>query len=58
MKKIKLKKHNWTPVEESKGTWGYHRYVCKHCKKETHIGLDIDYEAVECKGKNKKNENT
>ncbi len=52
-KAFKLKPHDWQPIKESWGTWGYHRYKCRHCKKETHIGLDIDYEAKECACKKK-----
>lgn len=47
----KLRPHEWAPIKESKGTWGYHRYRCVNCEKETHIGLDVDYEAKECLGK-------
>ncbi len=50
----KLKSHVWEPVESSKGVWGYHRYACKNCGKETHIGLDIDYEVKECASKRPK----
>jgi hypothetical protein len=49
-----MKKHRWEPIEESKGFWGYHMYKCNVCGKNTHIGLDIDYEALECPGKPKK----
>jgi hypothetical protein len=51
--KHELKSHEWEPIEESKGTWGYHMYKCKNCDETTHIGLDIDYEAKECTGKPK-----
>lgn len=46
-----MKPHEWVPVEESKGVYGYHMYKCRNCGKDTHIGLDIDYEAPECTGK-------
>lgn len=42
--------HKWKPIESSRGKWGIHRYECSECGKETHIGLDIDYGAPECKG--------
>lgn len=47
-KTAKLSKHDWEPLKESKGVWGYHVYRCKRCGEETHIGLDRDYEALEC----------
>lgn len=45
-----LRKHKWEPIKESKGRYGYHMYKCSNCGKDTHIGLDIDYEAKECPG--------
>lgn len=49
LEKVKAR-HLWTPIKESKSVYGYHMYKCGVCGKETHIGLDIDYEAVECPG--------
>lgn len=46
---VKLKPHEWEPIKESKGVYGYHQYKCKNCPKTTHIGLDIDYAAPLCK---------
>jgi DNA-directed RNA polymerase subunit RPC12/RpoP len=48
-----MKPHKWEPVKSSRGTWGYHVYKCAACGADTHIGLDIDYEAKVCKGKPK-----
>jgi hypothetical protein len=42
----KTHKPKWEPLESSKGFWGYHIYKCQVCGKETHIGLDIDYEEL------------
>ena len=44
--------HIWDPIKESKGAYGIHMYRCVACDKETHIGLDIDYEAEECSFEN------
>lgn len=47
----KLKPHRW--AGKTKGSYGWHVYICEACGKETHIGLDIDYEAPVCEGKTK-----
>lgn len=52
-----MKKHAWGPDKTSLGFWGYHKYICKNCGKSTHIGLDIDYDALECATKAKRKRN-
>lgn len=58
MKVERLGRHKWVPILESKGAWGYHRHKCLNCGADTHIGLDIDYDAPECKGKPKNQNET